>query len=159
MVGASPIIAVDPLPGARERALVFGADIALDSADPGFAEAMLQATGGRNLNYAFDFAGVPAVREQASSALGDHGALVLVGLNAAPLTISEGLTFSAMNKQVLGHYGSAFEHLYELVRLVGSGRLDLAPSITAHIPLAQATEAIDRLQHKTGNPIRLILVP
>jgi threonine dehydrogenase-like Zn-dependent dehydrogenase len=159
MVGAAPVIAVDPLPGARDRALVFGADVALDPADPGFAEAMRQASGGRGLDYAFDFAGVPAVREQASSVLGDHGALVLVGLTAAPLTISESLTFSFMNKQVLGHYGSSFEHVYELVRLVGCGRLDLAPSITAHIPLAEATEAIDRLQHKIGNPIRLILVP
>jgi D-arabinose 1-dehydrogenase-like Zn-dependent alcohol dehydrogenase len=159
MVGAAPVIAVDPLPVARERALAFGADVALDSAGPGFAEAMLQATGGRGLNYAFDFAGVPAVREQASPVLGDHGALVLVGLTTAPLTISEGLNFSVMNKQVLGHYGSEFEHVYELVRLVGCGRLDLAPSITAHIPLAQATEAIHQLQHKIGNPIRLILVP
>ncbi|HEY2483279.1 MAG TPA: zinc-binding dehydrogenase, partial [Caulobacteraceae bacterium] len=91
MIGAAPIFAVDPLTGARERALAFGADVALDSADPSFAEAMLQATGGRGLNYAFDFAGVPAVREQASSALGDHGALVLVGLTSAPLTISESL--------------------------------------------------------------------
>ena len=159
MVGAAPVIAVDPLPAARERALMFGADVALDPAAPRFAQAMLQATGGRGLNYAFDFAGVPAVREQASPLLGDHGALVLVGLTAAPLTIAEGLTFCGMNKQVLGHYGSSFEHVYELVRLVGCGRLDLAPSITAHIPLAEANDAIHRLRDKIGNPIRLILVP
>ncbi|RPE37582.1 D-arabinose 1-dehydrogenase-like Zn-dependent alcohol dehydrogenase [Streptomyces sp. Ag109_O5-1] len=159
MMGASPIIAVDPLPGARERALAFGADIALDPTDPGFAEAVLRATDGMGLDHAFDFAGVPRVREQASPLLGDHGALVLVGITMEPLTISEKMTFNLKNKKVYGHYGSSFEHVYELIRLAGSGRLDLAPSITGHIPLAEASEAIHRLEHKIGDPIRLILVP
>lgn len=39
MVGAAPVIAVDPLPTARERALAFGADLALDPTAGGFAEA------------------------------------------------------------------------------------------------------------------------
>ncbi|MFD5542809.1 hypothetical protein ACFWIJ_34605 [Streptomyces sp. NPDC127079] len=47
----------------------------------------------------------------------------------------------------------------ELFTLAGSGRLDLAPSLTDHIPLAEAPEAIHRLERKTGNPIRLVLVP
>jgi threonine dehydrogenase-like Zn-dependent dehydrogenase len=60
---------------------------------------------------------------------------------------------------VRGHYGSSPEHIDELVRLVSSGRLDLAPSITAHIPLADAADALHRLEHKVGEPIRLVLVP
>lgn len=52
MVGAAPVIAVDPLASARERALAFGADIALDPASAGFAEAVDQATGGRGLQVA-----------------------------------------------------------------------------------------------------------
>ncbi|MGW1759730.1 hypothetical protein [Streptomyces mirabilis] len=49
--------------------------------------------------------------------------------------------------------------VYELIRLAGSGRLDLAPSITDHISLADAPEVIHRLENKIGDPIRLILVP
>ncbi|MBT2230435.1 hypothetical protein [Nonomuraea sp. NEAU-A123] len=30
---------------------------------------------------------------------------------------------------------------------------------TDHIPLADAAEAIHRLEHKIGDPIRLILIP
>ncbi|WP_328513230.1 zinc-binding dehydrogenase [Streptomyces mirabilis] len=159
MMGATPIIAVDPLPNARERALAFGADIALDPSDPGFEESVLRATDGLGLDYAFDFAGVPRVREQASPLLGNHGALVLVGITTEPLKISEKMTFNLKNKKVFGHYGSSFDHVYELIRLAGSGRLDLAPSITDHISLADAPEAIHRLENKIGDPIRLILVP
>ncbi|MEU3305346.1 zinc-binding dehydrogenase [Streptomyces sp. NPDC006678] len=159
MMGATPIIAVDPLPNARARALAFGADIALDPTDPGFAEAVLRATDGLGLDYAFDFAGVPRVREQASPLLGDHGSLVLVGITMEPLKISEKMTFNLKNKKVYGHYGSSFDHVYELIRLAGSGRLDLAPSITDHISLPDAPEALHRLENKIGDPIRLILVP
>ena len=159
LVGAAPIIAVDPLPGARERALAFGADLALDPTADDFAEQVLQATAGRGLDFAFDCAGVPAVREQAAAVLGQQGALVLVGITPHPLTISEGMGFNYLMKQVLGHYGSAPQHIDELVRLASNGRLDLAPSITDHLPLADAAEALRRLEHKPGDPIRVILGP
>ncbi|GAB4060998.1 zinc-binding dehydrogenase [Catellatospora paridis] len=159
LVGAAPIIAIDPLPGARQRALAFGADLALDPTADDFTDQILAATGGRGLDFAFDCAGFPAVREQAAAALGQHGALILVGITPQPLTISEGLTFNYLSKQVRGHYGGFPESVSELVQLASNGRLDLAPSITDHIPLADAADAIHRLENKTGDPIRLILVP
>ncbi|GAB3988929.1 hypothetical protein GCM10029978_112610 [Actinoallomurus acanthiterrae] len=45
------------------------------------------------------------------------------------------------------------------MRLTAAGRLDLAPSITDHLRLADAAEAVHRLENKIGDPIRLILVP
>lgn len=62
--------------------------------------AAVVATAGRGLDFAFDCAGVPAVREQAASILGLNGALILVGISPRPLTITEGLTFNYLNKQV-----------------------------------------------------------
>ncbi|MET9089907.1 zinc-binding dehydrogenase [Streptomyces sp. NPDC004237] len=159
LVGAAPVIAVDPLPSARERALAFGADHALDPADPDFADRVRAATDGRGLDFAFDCAGVPAVREQAASVLGLGGSLILVGITPRPLTITEGLTFNYLQKQVRGHYGGTAESVSELVRLTAAGRLDLAPSITDHIPLIDAADAVSRLETKIGDPIRLILVP
>ncbi|MGW2698333.1 zinc-binding dehydrogenase, partial [Streptomyces sp. NPDC001296] len=159
LVGAAPIIAVDPLPSARERALAFGADLALDPAAPDFADQVRAATGGRGLDFAFDCAGVPAVRDQAASVLGLGGSLILVGITPRPLTITEGLTFNYLQKQVRGHYGGSPESVSELVQLTAAGRLDLAPSITDHLPLADAAIAIHRLENKIGDPIRLVLVP
>ncbi|BCJ75083.1 alcohol dehydrogenase [Catellatospora sp. IY07-71] len=159
LVGAAPIIAIDPLPGARQRALAFGADLALDPTAGDFTDQILKVTGGRGLDFAFDCAGFPAVREQAAAVLGQHGALILVGITPEPLTISEGLTFNYLSKQVRGHYGGFPESVSELVQLASNGRLDLAPSITDHIPLADAADAIHRLENKIGDPIRLVLVP
>ncbi|MFE1442723.1 zinc-binding dehydrogenase [Streptomyces sp. NPDC058739] len=146
-------------PGRGWSSRAFGADIALDPAAPDFADQVRGATGGRGLDFAFDCAGVSAVREQAASVLGLGGSLILVGITPHPLTISEGLTFNYLSKQVRGHYGGFPESVSELVRLTAAGRLDLAPSITDHIPLADAADAVHRLENKTGDPIRLILVP
>ncbi|GAA2229526.1 zinc-binding dehydrogenase [Streptomyces nogalater] len=159
-VGACPVVAVDPNPVARERALAAGADLALDPADPGLRETVAAATGGAGLAAAFDFAGVPAVREQAVSVLAPKGRLVLVGLTDQPLTLTDGTRFSYLQQRVLGHYGSDMTTaLPQLLRLVQAGRLDFSGSISATLPLSRAAEAVARLEKKEGNPIRLILRP
>ncbi|MEW2352331.1 zinc-binding dehydrogenase [Spirillospora sp. NPDC029432] len=159
LIGAAPIIAIDPVPAARERAVRFGADHVLDPGAADFRDAVRAATGGRGLAAAFDFAGVPAVREQALGVMGRRARLVLAGLSGRPVTIAEDTLFSYLRQQILGHYGSEPEHVEQLVRLVGQGRLELAESVSDVLPLADAALAVERAEKKTGNPIRLILRP
>lgn len=59
---------------------------------------------------------MPAVRDQAASVLGLGGCLILVGITPRPLTITEGLTFNYLQKQVRGHYGGFPESVSELVQ-------------------------------------------
>ncbi|MCC3778220.1 zinc-binding dehydrogenase [Streptomyces sp. UNOB3_S3] len=159
LAGAAPIIAIDPLPAARQRALDFGADLAVDAMDPEAHRKILAATGGHGLDLALDMAGVPAVREQAARCLALDGRLVLVGLHPAPLTISDSIGFSFKQQRILGHYGSQPGHVSELVELARLHRLDLGRSISGTLPLAEAAAGVERLQKKEGDPIRLILVP
>lgn len=159
MVGAAPIIAVDPIPAARDRALAYGADLALDPAELDLPAQVRSATGGRGLAAAFDFAGVEAVRSQAIQCLGLGGRLVLVGLGAEPMTIANPALISFLGQQIRGHYGSGPDDLAVLIGLVGHGRLDFAKSISDVLPLSQAAEAVDRLENKVGNPVRLVLKP
>ncbi|GHE12806.1 zinc-binding dehydrogenase [Streptomyces alanosinicus] len=158
-VGAYPIIAVDPAPAARRRALDFGADLALDPADAQLRERILAATGDRALAVALDFAGVPAVREQALTVLAPKGRLVLVGLTDRPLTVTDGTRFSYLQHQILGHYGSEEDAVPQLIALAEGGRLDFSRSITDVLPLDDAAKAVQRLLTKEGDPIRLILRP
>lgn len=160
VAGACPVVAVDPSPGARERALAFGADLALDPADPELPRRIGEATGGLGLAAAFDFAGVAAVRDQAVRALAKEGRLVLVGLTDQPLTIKNGTRFSYLQQRVLGHYGSDMRTaLPELLTLMRYGRLELSRSVSDVLPLAEAARAVERLERKDGDPIRLILRP
>ncbi|MFA3878156.1 zinc-binding dehydrogenase [Streptomyces sp. MMCC 100] len=159
-IGACPVVAVDPNPVARERALAAGADLALDSADPELRGTVRAVTGGLGLAAAFDFAGVPPVREQAVSVLAPKGRLVLVGLTDKPLTVTDGTRFSYLQQRVLGHYGSDMPvALPQLLRLIQGGRLDFSGSVSGVLPLAEAAEAVARLEKKEGDPIRLVLRP
>ncbi|KAA9166392.1 alcohol dehydrogenase catalytic domain-containing protein [Amycolatopsis acidicola] len=157
LVGAAPIVAVDPLEAARERALAFGADYAFDSADPKLVKQVHAVTGG--LDIAFDMAGVAAVREQAVTCLGLGGRLVLVGLTPQPLALSQSMAFSIRGQRVLGHYGSEPGDVETLIGLAGHHRLDLSRSITARFPLADAGEVVEKLIRKEGHPIRFVLEP
>ncbi|GAA2002512.1 zinc-binding dehydrogenase [Catenulispora subtropica] len=159
MIGACPVIAVDPAPAARERALAYGADLALDPADPDLRTTIRAATGGLGLEVAFDFAGVTPVREQALRLLAPGGKLVLVGLSGEPITIANSTRFQSAQYQLLGHYGSEPEAVGQLITLQAGGRLDLAASISGVLGLEEAAEAVERLDKKVGDPVRLVLRP
>lgn len=159
ILGAAPIIAVDPLAAARERALDFGADLAFDPSEPDFVKQVYAATGGVGLDVAYDMAGVGAVRPQAVRVLAKGGRLVLAGLTPEPLTVPNSIMLSFRGQQVLGHYGSSEGDLDRLLTLCRLGRLDLSRSISGTMPLAEAPAAVEALTDHKDNPIRLILVP
>ncbi|MGW0814473.1 zinc-binding dehydrogenase [Streptomyces viridiviolaceus] len=153
------VIAVDPLPSARERALLVGAEHALDPTADDFTEAVHQATAGRGIDVAFVFAGVEAARAQAPTVLGPNGVLVLAGLTPEPVTVADSIDFCCNVRQIRGHLGSEPEHVEQFVGLATAGRIDLGPSVSAHVPPADAADAVARLEKKIGDPIRLVLTP
>ena len=159
VIGSSPIIAVDPLPLARERALLVGADLALDPSDGEFAKKIRTATNGRGVNVAFDFAGVVAARTQALPLLAEGGRLVIIGIAGKPISIPSDMAFVYKRNQILGHYGSEPQHTQELVSLIKAGKLDLSASITGVYSLEEAEVALRQLELKIDNPIRIILKP
>ena len=159
IIGSGPIIAVDPLQQARERALAVGADLALDPSDPEFSKKIRTATQGRGIDAAFDFAGVSAVRTQALPLLAECGRLVIVGIASEPIIIPNDMAFAYKRNQIIGHYGSEPHHTQELVELIRVGKLDLSGSITSVLPLEKAGEALNQLAQKIGNPIRIVLKP
>jgi len=159
LVGAAPIVAVDPSPAARTRALAFGADLALDPGQPDLAERILGVTDRLALAAAFDFSGTAAARAQALANVAVGGRLVLVGLSGDAITIPNGDELLYTRRAVLGHFGYDEHHLAQLIRLAKLGRLDLSASITRTYPLAEAAQAVHDLEHKVGDPVRLVLIP
>ena len=159
LVGAAPIVALDPLPEARERALRAGADVAID---PRLDDAVAQVravTGGVGLNAAFDIVGSSVILAQAEQCLAGRGRLVMVGISWEPTSLGPGVLFSVQSQTLMGHLGYRKEHLDTLVRLVELGRLDVSDSISAVLPLDDIVDAVDQLATKRGNPVRLVIKP
>ncbi|BBY63800.1 zinc-binding dehydrogenase [Mycolicibacterium helvum] len=159
LVGAVPVIAVDINPEVRERALELGADYAFDSRDPDFADKLAQATGGRNLDVAFDAVGLKVTFEQALNSLTIGGRLIGVGMSAEAPTVGPTSMFNLVQRQVLGHLGYHNTDIETLAQLVSRGRLDLSRSISQIIPLEDIADGIRILEHAEGNPIRVLVQP
>lgn len=159
MVGAAPVIAVDPLPKARERALSVGADVALDPGRDDLVAEVQRLTGGLGLDLAVDLVGANAVLAQAASCLGRRGRVLMVGLSLDEIRLGPGLLFGLQSQSLLGHLGYSKRHLDELVALVAAGRLDVSRSISDVLPLEDVAEGVRRLRSKEGSPIRLVVRP
>jgi 2-desacetyl-2-hydroxyethyl bacteriochlorophyllide A dehydrogenase len=159
IVGASPIIGLDPVPAVRERALALGADFALDPLAEDTPARIREITGGRGLRAAFDCVGRTSTVAQADSVLASKGRLLLVGISAEPIELGREGLFVGRRHTVTGHLGYKMRHLTELVELVSRGRLDLSASVSAVLPLAEFEEGIRRLREHDGHPIRVLLRP
>ena len=152
IIGCRKVIAIDPREDARANAITRGADFAFAPDDPKLKEH-------RDLNAAFDFAGVTPVRKQALSMLAEQGRLIIVGIANEPIVIPNDMAFTYMRTQIMGHYGSEAHHVRELIEFARQGKLDLSHSVSEIISLEKALEAIDKLANKVGNPIRIVLRP
>lgn len=158
LAGAAFIVAVDPLPAARERALALGADLALDPAED-IPNAVRDATGGQGLDLAVDLIGRQAVVRQAMASLTRGGRVVLVGQSFETLDAGPIAFLSFLGIAVLGHLGYSKRDLEEVLALMASGRLDVSSSISGRYPLERAGEAVQRLTSKDDAPVRLLITP
>ena len=159
MIGAAPIVAVDPLPAARERAIGFGADVALDPGTDNIRAEILRVTNGLGLDLAVDLVGSNAVLAQAARCVGRFGRTLMVGLSMQPIQLGPGLLFGLQSQTLLGHLGYRKEHLDQLVSLVSCGRLDVSRSISEVMSLEEVGRGVEMLATKRGNPIRLVVKP
>lgn len=159
LAGAGFIVAVDPLPAARERALALGADLALDPNDGSTAKRIKEATGWRGVDLAIDFVGVNSVLKEAVASLALDGRCILVGVSGQRIELGPSVIFAALRSTLRGIMGYQRAHLEALVDLVARGRLDVSGSITHRFDLADAEAAVQTLSDKSGSVVRVVLIP
>ncbi len=76
--GAAPVVAADPVPAKRERALALGADFAFDPSAPDFAKCVKDATGG-GARVVVEVTGVDRALDNALDATAWRGRVALLG--------------------------------------------------------------------------------
>jgi D-arabinose 1-dehydrogenase-like Zn-dependent alcohol dehydrogenase len=159
LVGAAPIIAVDIKPAVLDRSLALGADYAFDARDDALHDKIAEATGGRQLDVAFDAVGLKSTFEQALGSLTVGGRLVGIGMSADSPTIGPTAMFNLFKRQVLGHLGYQNADIGTLASLVSLGRLDLSRSISEIVSLEDVAKGIEKLEKADGDPIRILVQP
>lgn len=156
--GAAQLIAVDVFEENLERAVKVGADyvVKADEADP--VKAIKDLTGGRGVDIALECIGKKSTIEQSLRSICVGGKAVIVGLGPDAIETQPPTVYVRNEYELIGSYSFERGEINKLVNMIASGRLDLSLSITERLPLEETNTALEHLQNKIGNPIRIVIV-
>lgn len=143
LFGAVQIFATDLFPFRLDLAGRFGADEVFrpDSEDP--AAGIMEATGGRGVDVAFEAAWVHGTAEQAVEALAPGGTLVLIGIPLGEDVVSFRAS-SSRRKGLTVKMVRRMKHAYpRAIRMVERGLLDVRSPVTHRFPLDDVRRAFD----------------
>ena len=164
--GAVPVIAVDPSPEKREKAIACGADHALDPYAEDFVQTVKNLTGG-GANVGIEVTGVGAGLNGILDCMARFGRVALLGctrksdftvdyyrkVHGPGITLVGAHTMARPDHESSGGWWTQRDDFATLAKLVANERLSLADMIEeTHSPL-QATEIFTRLANEKAFPI------
>lgn len=149
--GASPIVVVEPSAKRATVARAVGADVVMPPEGLGSGLAEVLPSGADVVVDAVGTALSPAIEV---AALG--GRIVVFGMNAGARAPIHQIEITEKGLTILGSYISNFT-FPAAIRLVESGRLDLAPIVGLTLPLERTAEALDRL--RAGEVAKVVILP
>ncbi len=156
ILGAETIVAADFSPTRRALATVMGAHVVVDPATTAPIDAWREADGRRPLTV-FEAVGAPGVLDQAMRMAPRLAQVVVVGVCMQPDTISpmRAVTKELSLRFVFGYDPTEFAQSLERI---ADGRLDVAPLVTARVPISGVPQAFRDL----GDPeahAKILVVP
>ncbi|MEO5940647.1 MAG: alcohol dehydrogenase catalytic domain-containing protein [Candidatus Limnocylindrales bacterium] len=149
--GAAKVVAIEPSPDRAPVALAVGADIVV-TPDAWAAQRADILAGGADV--VVDAVG--SVLPQAIEAAAMGARIVIFGMNGNARPPVHQIEITEKGLSILGSYISNFT-FPAAIRLVESGRLNLAPMITATVPLEDTLAGIARL--RSGEAVKIVITP
>ncbi len=132
--GATEVYAIDVDPAKLKAAQTYGAH-AIDPADGSPDQQLRDATQGRGVDVALEFAGLPITQQQALASLTVHGRLALAGISRAPFAVDSYATVINREVEIIGVSDHLHGELSTLMEFTRRGLLDLDRVIAERIPL------------------------
>ena len=158
-LGAAAVLAVDINPRKLEFAASLGATpVNAASNDPvGEIQAL---TDGRGVDVALELVGLPLTMQQAVGSLAIKGRAALVGITRESFPVAPYNEVINKEAEIIGVSDHLAAELPELIEFAREGKLNLAPAVTACIPLeADAINlALDRLE-AFSDEVRTVVQP
>ena len=151
------IIAMDTEPSRREAALSRGADAVFDPAAGDLREKILDMTGGRGVDRAFEAVGATAPIATAIGVTRKGGSVTLIG-NASP-TVEIPLQ-SVVSRQISLYGSCAINGEYPIVLdLMSRKKIKTGSLISKIAPLAEGQVWFDKLYNKEDGLLKVVLIP
>ena len=152
--GAGTIVVFEVSAPRRELAKKVGADYVYDPREVSPHEVLMELSKGEGFNFHVEAAGAPHLTiPEMEQALAINAKVVQIGRAAqrVPMYLE---SFQVRRAQAFGSQGhSGHETFPNVIRLVGAGRLDLSPIITATYELDNVVDAIAQSTTRTDGKI------
>ena len=166
--GAVPVIAVDPNPAKREKALSCGADYALDPTAEEFAKTVKAITGG-GAKVGIEVTGVGQALDNVLDCMACFGRVALLGctrnsdftidyyhkVHGPGITLIGAHTNARPKVESYGGYWTDRDDALALIKLVSLGRISLADMLDEIHSPAEAEEVYHRLAVEKSFPLVL----
>jgi S-(hydroxymethyl)glutathione dehydrogenase / alcohol dehydrogenase len=157
LVGAMPLVAIDPNPTRRALAKIYGATHVID---PGESDVLaeIKKIAPQGVDWAVECSGQPAVMEQAVNAVRPQGGrAVVIGNARQGALLSLDPSLFNQGKSLLGTWGgdSRPDRDYgRFARLLGSGRFPVRDMLSKPYALEETDQALqDLASGKVGRPL------
>ena len=147
--GAGLIVATDKLPHRLEAARRYGAHVTIRADEGAVAEAVLEATGGRGLDVAFEAAGANEAVTDAIDSVRSGARVILAGIPSDDQTHFRAST--ARRKGLTLKLVRRMKHVYpRAIALVSQGLVDVRGIVTHTFPLERTAEAFSVAARREG---------
>ena len=155
--GAGLVIAIEPDEARRTLALATGAHFA---APPGEEARQLirDVTSGLKADIAFDCAGIPQTMQQSVDMVRVGGSICVVGVTGGKAEVTP---MRWMMKEVSVETSLVFtlEEMKIVARMIGDGRLDVAPLHAGTITLDELAVTVDDLANRRTDAVKILVDP
>lgn len=154
-MGFKKIITTDTAPFNREMSLKHGAIVSYDPLKDDVVENVKKLTDGRGADLTLVCAGAPNILDQASACTRRRGEIGLVAMITKPIPFY--CYSTVFNEQTL--YGAMTYETCDFVKAAEmvNGGVDLSAFVTQKLPLDQTQEALDILNQKKADVIKVIV--
>ena len=155
--GSGRIIALDPDHSRRDAALLIGADVALDPADPALDSRIRELTEGRGVDRAIEAVGASEPINTAISIVRRGGSVTLVGNLSKTVEIPLQIVVSRqINLQgsciICGEYPIALD-------LMTRKKVNVKSLISKTVPLSEGEVWMNKLYNHEDNLLKVVLIP
>lgn len=146
--GAHQIVAIDVADEKLDAAKALGATHCVNVSSQDARETVMEITGGRGVDVAFEVLGRPQTWLTALDVLRDGGRMVPIGLGAGVQKAEVEINRTVRRSQsIVGSYGARTrQDLPEVVRLASTGVINYQSVVTQRIPLKEVGAAYHALE-------------
>ncbi len=156
--GATRIIVSDLEDGRLELAGHFGATDVIDASESDAADTVMELTGGRGVDVAFECAGAVPTLQMAMRVVRDGGTVQLVGMPAEQHP--EIPLYEIINRELDVRGLFRYVNCYPpAISLVATNRVRVEPLVTHHFDLDEAPEVMTFVHERRDGVVKAVISP